>query len=651
MLSVPSQHELAYFLQTELFHSLGSYGIVVRRLDAQLTRASESRAPEFDGLFPAGALQSLRIYNEWLRTALYASRAARLESDSGDPDLLWAARHPKPDIEVHGSTDRYQWVVDFFGSAEHALRSFADGDDDQTGARARFGRLLAFAHDPERGGTSDQPDRKLLPGRIERYAQRAQIASATLERSPNTLRFADIVTDWLGHTGEQALHRHVVGALMEAHLRMHLVEHFQSQSFGASQRTRRELDDQAHHHLEMSRLLNTFAWVIGRTLPSIFAASERERDEILAAYPDARDRLIPTYAAWIGQQISLLALHRRAYTSGLGLHGDDKYRDLYKLKRHARGVRKLLSGRMSHVPGSGVFLSSLTALAEHHTGRVYRAQHAYKRALRHFDRASLELTSIDDEPGSGEALRNSRWRVHLHVSRAKAYFELGRNTAALLSYVCAWKAYLELAATESRAQVNYVSIDSAIAWLKSVEIEPELDKEELRRRIGPLIDQLATALLPEHLRLLAAQILMRLGHLLFMLKMPPPTATHTEQTSSTDVLEASAPVDHSLARRCLEEAAKLDRENVLVKSDLLKIDFRSEGPGAKMADETFSPIEAWPSGGTRFDEAARIVEYILQVWLDQADTAGEPDSEVARNLLASFLAHTDSSNVRLAQVY
>jgi glyoxylase-like metal-dependent hydrolase (beta-lactamase superfamily II) len=159
-------------------------------------------------------------------------------------------------------------------------------------------------------------------------------------------------------------------------------------------------------------------------------------------------------------------------------------------------------------------------------------------------------------------------------------------------------------------------------------------------RLEPLVEQFDALRSPKHLERLAADIVMRIGHLLYILKLPkagdPPTLTKSPDS------------DHELARICIVKSSKLDPTNTMIASDLLKI----KASGVELAADLREPLAVqWPSGSGRFEEAARVVEYVLHRWLASLSEPDKAEAHVARELMESFLAHTDSSNVKLAQVY
>lgn len=659
------QHELSNFLQSELLHSLGSYGVAVERLEALKLRVEHRHdVQRWQVLFPARVIARTRDYNVALRDLLHRpatlrndhsilQQAARTEQDLGG---LCPPRHPTPQVILPGEELRFEWVVDFYATAIVALRSM-DGKQAPTDER-RLGARLEIVNDPQRR-EAPEGDLYTRDGQIERTEARLEQARQCIAPEPRSDRAREILLEHLGDDRGKALHEHAIAALVEAHFRMHRIEHLKSHSFGDHIRLRpqieREVAEEAHHSL----VLNTFVYAVARSVPWIFAENEIERDYVYDNYRDCCTTLTPSYCMWISVQLVLLALHRRGYTWWLLGEMGKAYGDFHKLRRLINSAERSLEGCPSQAPGAMVFLHALASLADHHTGRLYRAQHAHTAALRHFGRAASRLGRLEEIDEAREALSNSRWRIQLLVNQGKANYELGLVKRALYCYVTAWRALLELGNTESVARANFEVVDRVVRWLDGIDDDLEIDKSMLAQRIDPLVTQLRMSLGPLHLRLLAAEIMSRIGHVLLILRLP---AVEGE----TEPLI----YDDRLAERCLRKAYVLDETSTQTASDLLKIEYRKHerarkheharesGPdtGIQRIEQPISEMSLanqWPSGGGGFEEAARVIEYVMQCWLNEVED--DPPSSrsmlIARELLATFLFHTDSSNVKLAQVY
>jgi hypothetical protein len=671
------QQELNDFLQCELYHTLGSYGTTVQCLKELAARVARMKRrdsdTDFDTVFPNDVVTLTRRYNELLRTSLHRPAGS---GDEYNP-LISNARHPQPGKRLDGGDVRDRWVLDFYATASAALTAAQAAETgsapDVPKALLKFGQILAIVHDPQRRGADiGMP----IPGRIERSNHRLSLAQDLLEQDRGRDRSSEIIDDCLTSPRQDQLHTHAVGALVDAHICMHHAEHLMAKTFGEKIEHRREFDTTIECELRRSLMLNTFVYVVGRATPWIFSADPEERDFVVDHYPECCNRLSPTYCMWIGSQLSLLALHRRAYTYHLMGKPEKSYNDFHKLRRFIRNLKRQLGRSIAEAPGADTFLIGLDAFADHHSGRIYRSQHAHTTALRHFDRAVSRLATLEGDPGLLEMLRNSRWRIDLLMSQAKANYELGLVKACLLCYARAWRSFLELADTESLARANFTIVDEVIGWLRQVEADTDIDKVELKRNFEPLVEQFRMLRGPIHLRILAAEIMLRVGHLLFILRLPQleedrvvtgDEETHeTDQRDVDDMLAIEVPdarypiVDHRLAHRCLIQAALLDPASTLIAADLRKFDYWRDR--LDIDPLTNAPVEPpptveigaqWPGGNGDFEDAARIVEYLLQCWLSETYTINSAPAHerIARRLLAAFLAHTESSNVKLAQVY
>src|SRR5205085_2340728 len=142
--------------------------------------------------------------------------------------------------------------------------------------------------------------------------------------------------------------------------------------------------------------------------------------------------------------------------------------------------------------------------------------------------------------------------------------------------------------------------------------------------------------IPWHLRALAADILLRLGHLLFVVRLgsdvtqedfdrlhqeedaggddDPPRTDRPPRIHTEDIRDGMAWI-------CLGLAAEFDPHSTLVASDLLKIKYRRQQhpPRSGTAPKIFGELpedirpahEQWPTGGDAFNQISRLLEYLL----------------------------------------
>ncbi len=509
----------------------------------------------------------------------------------------------------------------------------------------------------------------------------------------------------------------------------------------------------ALRRLREAESLNTFVYVACWSLPWLFADGKEEmeavRDGCVKGFghgekdresgPDPGRETVKesdgavSPALWRAQRLAILALHRRAFGHSLRdalveeTFNDTAFKDFHKLQRLLRVQRRELpekpSGRDEKTDKSRItpeaFLAGMDALAETHIGDLYRSDHAHPVALEHFcdaqdrlDQLSAELLRAERKGDAGEApeavgpklvthsegsqnvaelLRDSRWRIHLMLSKGKGFYEAGKLKRSVKWLLKSWSALLVLADFyESKAgkkrrpewkEVDvevFDRLEKAIEMLKLIRNDPDFRKSDLRDKIEPVIADIEKAEIPEGLQVIASEILLRLGHVLFILRLdaPPEDDEHPRRRAS----DIGTEKDDELAHACLKRAKELDKRSTLVAADQLKIEYkRNETPDR---DALSDPELQWPYGRGNPDQIIRMIEYHLLWWLamtglaakatspetaagsakaadpvqsarprDSHDANREANRNVARELIAGLLTHTDSINVRQSQVY
>jgi len=660
--STNPQHELTGFLYAELLHSLGSYSVVVERLEA-LTRRIESTRDnaQWDILFPARVVGRTRDYNRALRDRLNLPSDGRRDYSTFQQTHRTAGsansrppRHPVPVVRLPGEPFQFDWIVDFYSTAIRALTAFgqASNTDD-----SELGQRLAHVYDPLRGAI-EQNDFGKLANRIKRFEGRLNVARDNGALTPRADRASELLHEHLGTTEPGRLNSQLVAAVVEGHLLLHRVEHIQSHDFGDHIKFSREIHADARSDCEQSIILNTFVYAVARSLPWIFAEDDIERQAVLDDHLACYATLTPHYCMWIAAQYTLLALHRRGHAWRFLGDTGRAYRDFHKLKRLATNFDRALEESSLRAPGAHIFLQGLSALADHHTGRIYQAQHAHTVALRYFARAANRLERLSEDQDAQEVLVNSRWHIRLLIGQGDATYDLGMIKRPLLWYARAWHALLILANSETASQPNGAVVGAFIDWLTELIDEPEIDKVALSQRVAPLVSQINSFAGPRHLRLLAAEIVTRIGHMLLLLRLP--SASQSGATPPRPSTSQSGVSREELARICLAKALALDERNTATMTDLLKIDYRNKQRGANGTNSALSPYDTViarhaPRGGGDFETSAQVVDYVLQLWLNEAGTLSRAPqlqrARIAQELLAAYLYHTDHTNVKLAQVY
>jgi beta-lactamase family protein len=663
------QRQLSSLLYGELLHTFGSYRLAVKSFDGlrtHLTGISESER----SLIP-------------LEEVLLTNATASFTSNSRLRDLLHKPQ--PPDVSGHAAPrrpspfgDETTWKGPDEGLVDEIAKTYAaigtslsvyleslkreregrpvksSGDPLGEVEAETMGKRFAYIQDPRGKIEADLPTReRIVSGQLDRtWFRRAQAirlltppGSAQDLTSPPPVASEGVKALLAGaiDSDDNTLLLTVLRAMNEAHLWMHYAEHLQSQSFGHAFPNIPAVDKELREVLQYALVLNTFSFVVARSAPWIFAEEEKERAHVLANFRECRLTLAPTYCMWLSTQASLTALHRRGFTWRTMGRPARAYRDFHKLCRILSELRRPAEDRALRVPGTKTFIDGMTAISELHIGRIYRGQHAHRMALNYFKRGSAHLKGWEREAKVGEAMQCSVWRVNLLLNRAKAHYELGQVTRSILFYARAWRAFLLLVESETGATANTDVVMEFIEWVARAAKEPELSRGELQRRLVPLVDQFRTLRSPENLRLLAADIVYRMGHLLRVLNLP----SEAEDGPRTD---------HTLAWRCISQAAFLDPTSTLIAADYLKLK-REDGGKYEGDPDKPDPYEPpalsaqWPSGGSDFESTARITEYTLQRWLHESRQKDTAEGKIARELLEFFLAHSDSSNVKLAQVY
>lgn len=490
-----------------------------------------------------------------------------------------------------------------------------------------------------------------------------------------------VLHDHLDDYSPATFHRLVLDAFVDAHLTMHAIE--SRLSLRLDEHIARDdefTEGRAAEQEDLNRCiaLHTFVFAAARAFPWIFAEDGDEAAIVVRDYQHCWDNLTPTLCAWIPTQLSLLSLHRRAYCRLLAENRAEAFKDFHKLQRLIRDARRRLTRGTQQAAGSHEFLQGLAALADYHTGELYRTDHAHTQALEHFDAA---ITRID-QPVRAEAKRvtdNSRWYVELLISRGKAAYEMGQLKSSLSWYLRAWSAFLSLAAGDRLIEVYKDPIDEALAWLNQVALEPELHKPDAISYLKPVIQQVPGLAIPGHLTRLAGDLLLRMGHLLFVIRLgneateedfkrvEAEAAKMRSRTGRPPYIELEG-IRDGLAWIALWKAAQCDPHSTLVASDALKIKYRRQHPHPPKGTpwkgfDKLPPREPvdrqWPMGAEEFDSVTRLIEYLLLRELDNADDSQRSlgrkgqgdDSAIARDLLAGFVVHTDSIGVRKSQLH
>lgn len=707
------QVELSEYLQCELFHVLGAYDLAESRLaglSEQLKRGpastvgkggdgSEGSENGFDALSEIADMSS--EYNRELKWNRYASHpgAGPHSAANGGSQSSRPIREPLPRRLPLTAAERFEILSDdessdrsrtpswafnkrwepipkFYGLVIATLESIdADNsfeDADLQKLRAQFATSIVAPRDPgafRAGGEKADPSR--IRRRKARYHERREEAINSIgpHRSPGARsepspRYkVETESDyrpqleWIENNLEDGFHSaamFVLRAQLEGHLSMHAVEVWRNLCLGGQAESITSYEaDWLNRELDRSIALSTFAFCAGRIMPWIFAKDSTEREIVLSRPVRAWENMIPVRCIWVATQVSLLALHRRAYAHALKDDPISAYNDYHKLQKEIRDTERRVRLAPLHVEGALVFLAALNAEAHHHIGELYRSQHAHRPALDHFRAAAHGLEKLKSEDAGAEILGNSRWYVELQISYGKACYEMGRHKEALYWHLSAWESFLGLLSSETTTTAKTDAIEQARAWLDRVKYEPEIRKSDVNAQIGPVVEQLGRITMVGRLGALAAEILLRLGHLLFVLNIRP---EHRFAGKGDEANRTAA-----LAAACLVKAAECDPHSTLIGADLLKTALRQKRDDDKIAKEVLAALESiapideqWPGGGGDFEKLARVAEYLVLRGqrLDRpGNGGGDGDRKIAQALMLDLFMSTDSTDVRKSQIH
>jgi hypothetical protein len=589
--------------------------------------------------------------------------------------------------------------VKYYDSAIYTLETAVSGHASPLPhPKVVAGFALALTNPREGSSISSDPN-KLALGRLRRYEERRRAAFLAFSGTQPDARFRStpdfllrISSDNLGG-GPGSLPFFVLAAHTEAHLAMHGVEAWRS--FSLLDHSRLSASDHKWLDQELDRCiaLNTFAYSIGRAAPWLFAEDRQESKFVFNNFNEAWQNVVPTRCMWIAAQLTLLALHRRAYAYALRNDREAAYNDYHKLQRLIRDSERRVRRAPVHVEGALEFLAGLAAQADHHTGELYRAEHAHTSALAHFRAADHRLQLLRSKGYMGRVLENSRWHVALQVSRGKACYELGLHKDSLRWHLTAWREFLRLLAADTGTEASTDAITETLTWLEGVQYDPEFRKNDIREKVGPVVDQLAGLIIDRRLGALAAEILVRLGHLLLILNVDSQPDNHLRiafDDAHPRTRHEGLPQENDLAMRCLTKAAQCDNRSTLIGTNLLKIRYRhlagladpphpalvsrtSDGSRSKhkavgrdgaradaidlLRSAPLATVDSqWPLGGDNYERLARVTEYVLLLTMVER-AAARPrlrqaaNEEIGERLLMNFFTHTDSINVRKLQAH
>lgn len=373
---------------------------------------------------------------------------------------------------------------------------------------------------------------------------------------------------------------------------------------------------------------------------------------------------------WIGTQVGVLALYRRAHAYMLLGDRRKAYNDFHKLQGDIRDAQRRLRSSPLHVRGAHEFLQSLDALSNYHMGELYRSDRQFHGAALHLGRARSAFNRLHAHEQQRPIIANARWLVQLYLSLGKTHYELGRHKSALIAFLQSWKALLELIAEDTGTEVEPEPLAHAIEQLTLVEDEPLLYVSDVKALMEPIVEQIEASYVDRRFTALASEVLLRIGQVLLVTRV-----------DRADWADRPWPVQRSrLAAKIIIRAARLDPNSTLGASGLFRLfateslwrDDPSVSIGEAFELERDAEVDRlmahvakrlvasarstkaaqWAGGQDLLESYSRTVDLGVVAQVASADNAKASDEiKLARRLLLGFLTHTDSIEARRSQVH
>lgn len=686
-----TQKFISKYLVAELYHTLGSYGSASkiytslweeRKSPHETNSLSNKYSLEIRSMYNEELMRHVKKFNCELHQEIHATRSMQNEG--------WKEyRHPKNDIIIEkngvwtvgdGFGEKLQQILYFY---EAAIKSLKNEDQDNLSYFLIFETTIPSRHtflDADnliKRREESKPRRR--NAKILRYEMLLREAKSLLVSDFNLAREeqSDQYNSNIEHCIEQLVDenlnyeitpdpqhdkktnsfRSVIFDLLNAsHMMIHTAEHLRSFGYEKQMKDGEQTLKDIKRNIPLVICISTFIYNVARNIPWIFAADATERDYIKKLHRQGAIYKMPPRCMWIATQVSLLALYRRAYARGLmGEKVAESFNDYLKVQNLARVARRIYNRTATPVAGGRDWLNALESMTEYRMGELYRVDHAHNKAFVHFCRGFDRLDNLTHSDEMKPIIEESHVRIKLMLSKGKGFYELGYLKRSLKWYVKAWKSFLIITSLDGDLETNNKSIDELIQWLERIKFDPDLSKRELIKHLEPLSLSIESTRVSFRLQGLAADILNRLAHCLYVLKLDSALifSGGTSQPPEEKL--------HDLSRRILKKAYFLDSKNTLIKSNYLKT---LKGSNEALDNiiskfnrerKTGSGGMQWPHAKSEFERFARLYEhFLLQDTIAKRfdDKNNKATLEyISSSMLVDFLSHTDSINVKLAQTY
>ena len=665
------QRFLNGFMEAEVFHSLGAYFCTLEKLEgleAELNQQNQKDIDQVEKILNKETLRDeYKNYNQKLAQEIH--KINEKFRHPCPPDPKGNLKHCVKKWKETPNVEHSRFVFDFYEFCKKILdkKDLIKKEEKSPNDEINKNLQKCIIYKPDFISSEQQKKdfiskyfnlheelRSLRKNRFEkRLTEFKKVVEDTnnfeSEKNLNELK-KSFLNDNLLKVSE--LHEFIFRAMFDIHYRLHWIEHRESTDFKNQMKNSQKLNNEKTRILNYCICANTFLYTLTRTAPWIFAEDNEERDAVFELCHQEKVHLAPPRCIWLAYQISLISLYRRAHSRILLGKNLEAFNDYHKVQRWARRIRIFfIDNNPTPLKGVKNFLAAIDALSEYRIGELYRSDHAYTQAFDHFNRAFDRLEELKENPEMDKVLSESRWRIDLILSMGKTLYELGYIKRSLKWYVRAWRNFIKVVAIDSNFEVNDNQTAELENWLVATKNDPDIDKEELIKKIHLFVQNLKLTRIPLRLRGLAADILNRIAHTLYILKLgsmpenPEDAFIDSQDDKVSDMF-------HSLSFECAKLAYKYDPNNTLIKSKFLQIMKSISIQGFDFIKQNKENETHWTSGGSDFEKFSRVYEHYL---LKEAIKIKKRDIKSAKNIanpmLVDFLSNTDSGSLKLSQIY
>lgn len=698
------------FLVAEMWHGLGSYLPACERYSSlrESLRSLEIRTLRGDGESPsdplAEVLESAWHLNAGLRDNVHRTRAAsdqvlfpeaiaRLRNRDENLwapmlrfyDLLTAAaecvsrpvsqkRNPSLDGSHLRELAALIRIPGRWQSREEGWLTFERRLKQQSATfrrvHERLGEQAAAFRADSTGDLGDVASGMALPADVSIIARRwprtdPSASSDTTLEDASALCSADLGPEQYRHHENV----HMLTALGLAHEVLHAAEAERSGTVAHTLQAVARGYRITETDLDACTAIFTWVYNVAQTVPWCLAANSAERNRLQLELRDrsqsflSESHPISHPAIWLADQISILAIFRRAATYQALRRHEEAFCDYTKVQRLARTSLRHLDRVAIEIEDSKEFLKIALALSEYRIGQLYRDDHAHPMALEYFGSAQEQFDQLWHDREDTPARVHSRWLIRLLLDRGESFAKLGRMKSTLESFIRAWEALVRLVGARSGRAPRFETSTRLVQWLSTRRNDPKIAKPELIELVVGLLGTIHATQIPPALHGLAAEVLLDLGRALGMLRLGS-TAPGSAHGVPGSAIGATPREESGLAIAFLRKALEYRRSDALARTLLLSL-AGGNGVSAEAVDTPKERGEQSIRGSDPVEGAIGLYEQGAIVSLiassqpavtagrrgDTARDEGEQSKVLAaRYLLAEVFRHPESAMARFDRV-